>query len=68
MATERILHKVIEHIMNHAKYIDDAPLTPYFVRYPNPYTGTFFCAKSTDDLVIQVMKLKHPRASMRGYS
>lgn len=67
MTTERILDTVIKHVQEHARFIPDAPVNKYFVRYPNPCAGTFFCAIDTKQLVIQVMADKHPRASMRGY-
>lgn len=67
MATPRKLDAVVDHVMEHARYMPDAPISPYYVRYPSPYAGKFFCAKDTDELVRQIMKYFHPRASMKGY-
>ena len=65
--SKRILDDVIEHVQEYARFMPDAPNSPYYVRYPNHMTGTFFCAKDTHDLVLQIMENKHPRASVRGY-
>ena len=44
------------YVIENGRFMPDAPETPYYVRFPNPYATTTFFSKDTDDLVEQVFK------------
>ncbi len=44
------------YVIANARYMEDSPKTPYFVRFPTPYSGKVFFSAETDDLVDQVFK------------
>lgn len=50
-----------EFVQNNARYMADSPCTPYFVRFPTPYSSKVFFSNDTYDLVVQVFRFANTK-------
>ena len=50
------IHKnqAVNYVCVNARFMDDAPTTPYFVRFPTFYGGKIFFSDDTNNLVDQL--------------
>ena len=44
-------NQAINYVIKNARYHEDAPKTPYSVRFPTPHSSKFFCSADTSELV-----------------
>lgn len=45
----------IEYVASNARYSPDAPVEPYFVRFPTPFSGKVFFSNDTSELVEKII-------------